>query len=78
MPDHAISEYTRCELFDHLHIAGVDWCGRLSEAEFLERVLTISKMGSTGSRASTIYGDVALHRGNFDDWGGMDWVSICL
>ncbi len=70
----AITEFTRRDLFDHLRISEISWCGRLGESDFLERVFTISKLQSHDSRATSMYGDVSLHRENFSDWGGEDWV----
>jgi hypothetical protein len=74
MPANAITEFTRRDLFDHLRISGISWCGQKSESDFLERVFTISKLPSNDYRVSTMEGDVHLHRENFSDWGGEDWV----
>jgi hypothetical protein len=61
-------------LFEHLRIAEINWAGRMGEAQFLERVFTISKMRSTDNRQPDMYGDVALHRDHFCDWGDQNWV----
>jgi hypothetical protein len=74
MPSNAITDFTRRDLFDHLRISGISWCGQKSESDFLERVFTISKLPSNDYRASTMEGDVHLHRENFSDWGGEDWI----
>jgi hypothetical protein len=74
MGDQTISEYTRRDLFDHLTLSEINWSGRMSESDFLERIFRISQFGSHDSRASSMLGDVALHRENFYDWGGPEWV----
>ncbi len=61
MSSNAITEFTRRDLFDHLRISGISWCGQKSKSDFLERVFTISKLPSNDYRASTMEGDVHLH-----------------
>jgi hypothetical protein len=74
MTSNSISEYTRRDLFDHLTLSEIDWSGRMAESDFLERIFRISKLGSHDSRASSMLGDVVLHRENFYDWGGSEWI----
>ena len=74
IPQNSITEFTRRDLFDHLSVSGVSWCGRLSESDFLERVFVISELPSADPRVPSMYYDVRLHRENFDDWGGESWV----
>ncbi len=74
MSSNAITHFTHRNLFDHLRISGISWYGQKSESDFLERVFTISKLPSNDYRVSTMEGDVHLHRENFSDWGGEDWV----
>jgi hypothetical protein len=74
MAANVISEYTRRDLFDRLTLEAVDWPGRISESSFLERIFKISELPSRDHRVSSMLGDVALHRENFYDWGGPEWV----
>ena len=74
MAPNSITDFTRRDLFDHFRLSGFDWSGRMSESEFLERVFSISKLPSDDHRARNMLGDVALHRENFNDWGGPDWL----
>jgi len=69
-----ISEITRRGIFDYLRLNDVAWNGRLSETDFLSRVFDLSALHSNDYRCSTMLADVALHRENFSDWGGPDWV----
>ncbi|MDP1751866.1 MAG: abortive infection family protein [Reyranella sp.] len=70
----AISEITRRNLFDELRIGNVNWSGRLGESDFLGRVFDLRNLPSNDHRCSNMASDIALHRENFDDWGGIDWV----
>jgi hypothetical protein len=70
----AITEFTRRDLFDRLSLEEIDWSGRMSETAFLERIFKISELGSRDSRVSSMLADVTLHRENFYDWGGPEWV----
>jgi hypothetical protein len=74
MPSNAITDYTRRDLFDHLTLSDIDWSGRMAESDFLERIFKISRLGRQDSRAGSMLGEVTLHRENFYDWGGPEWV----
>lgn len=74
MPGNQIGEYTRRDLFDRLTLEGVDWSGRMAESAFLDRIFKISELPSRDSRVGTMLADVSLHRENFYDWGGPEWV----
>lgn len=74
MASNSITEFTRRDLFDRLVLEGIDWSGRMGESAFLERIFKISGLPSQDSRVSTMLSDVALHRENFYDWGGPEWV----
>lgn len=74
MSTNAITEFTRRDLFDRLTLEGIDWSGRMSESAFLERIFRISQLPSEDSRVPTMEADVVLHRQNFYDWGGPEWV----
>jgi hypothetical protein len=73
-PGRVISEVTRRDIFDALRLGQVSWSGRLSESGFLTRVFDLETLPSMDYRCSTMLGDVRLHRENFSDWGGEDWV----
>lgn len=69
-----ISEYTRRDLFDRLSLESVNWAGRMTESAFLDRIFKISELPSHDGRVTTMLKDVILHRENFYDWGGPEWV----
>ncbi len=70
--ENLISELTRRDIFDALRLEKVQWAGRLSETDFLSRVFDMTKLPSEDHRASTMLGDVSLHRQTFHDWDD-DW-----
>jgi len=74
MTKNRITEFTRRDLFDRLSLEAIDWSGRFGESAFLERIFRISQLPSRDSRAGDMEGDVILHRENFYDWGGPEWV----
>lgn len=74
MQENRIAEYTRRDLFDRLSLEGIDWAGRMPESAFLERIFKISELPSHDGRVGTMLADVRLHRENFYDWGGPEWV----
>jgi AbiJ N-terminal domain 3/Abortive infection C-terminus len=67
-----ISEVTRRNIFDALRLREIAWEGRLSECAFLSRIFDLTTLPSHDHRARTMLEDVALHRGQFHDWGD-DW-----
>lgn len=69
-----ISEITRRDIFDELRLSKFDWGGRLSESEFLSRIFDLKNLPSNDHRCSTMLSDVILHREQFSDWNGSDWI----
>ena len=46
----------------------------MSEPDFLGRVFDLTSLPSDDRRCQNMAEDVNLHRNNFDDWGGLEWV----
>jgi len=68
-----IPEAARRDIFDAIEIAGISWCGRLAEVDFLGRIFDLGKLPSTDGRFRDAYGDIQQHRVNNYDWDD-DWV----
>jgi len=68
-----ITQVTRRDIIDAIHIEGVNWSGRLEEPEFLGRLFDLSSLPSTDPRFRNAAGDIYQHRINNDDWDD-DWV----
>ncbi len=68
-----ISELTRRDIIDAMTVEGVNWCGRLDETAFLNRIYDLRKLPSTDGRFEDAEGDIWQHRVNNDDWND-DWV----
>ena len=68
-----ISLLTRRNIIDSLVVEGVNWCGRLEEAEFLSRLYDLQALPSNDHRFSNASDDIFQHRVRNFDWGG-DWV----
>lgn len=75
VPDDArvISEVTRRGLFDELRLSGVNWSGRLGEADFVGRIFDLAQLLSHDHRVQGMAGDINMHRERFYDWPD-DWV----
>lgn len=70
----AITGVTRQRIRDRLDAAKVEWWGRLSETEFLERLYDLDALPSTDDRFSTARADIVQHRyNNPEDWWD-NWV----
>ena len=69
----AITEVTRRGLFDELRLTNVSWSGRLSESDFVGRVVNLSQLPSRDPRVQGMAADIHLHRERFYDWPD-DWV----
>jgi len=68
-----ISEITRRDIIDAIHVEKVNWCGRLEEPAFLSRLFDLSSLSSTDGRFHDAAGDIWQHRINNYDWDD-DWV----
>ena len=68
-----ISEITRRDIIDAIHVEKVNWCGRLEEPAFLSRLFDLSSLPSTDHRFRDAAGDIWQHRINNYDWDD-DWV----
>lgn len=69
----AISEITRRNISDELHLGKFWWAGRLDELSFLSRLYRLADLPSTDHRYRTAEGDIRQHRLNNYDWED-DWV----
>lgn len=70
----SITEVTRRDIFDFLRVKKINWCGRLEEIDFLNRVFNLSSLPSQDSRFPNMEGDIWQHRVmNPYDWDD-DWV----
>jgi len=68
-----ISQMTRRDIIDAMHVESVDWSGRLDEPEFLARLFNLSEMPSNDHRFKDAAGDIRQHRINNFDWDD-DWI----
>ena len=68
-----ISEITRRDIFDNLHIENFIYNGRLEESDFLSRIFTLEAMPTSDSRFENVAGDIWQHRVNNDDWPD-NWI----
>jgi len=71
-----ISELTSRDIFDFIRVNNIDWAGRLSEIEFLDRLYDLDGLPSTDSRSwsKSARQDIGTHRVAFPaDWSD-DWV----
>lgn len=68
-----ISEITRRDIVDAIHVEKVIWCGRLEEPAFLSRLFDLSSLPSTDHRFRDAADDIWQHRINNHDWDD-DWV----
>lgn len=66
-----ISHLTKRDIIDAL--AGTNWCGRLEEIEFLNRIFNLETLPSHDSRFGNAEADIWQHRVNNYDWED-DWV----
>lgn len=64
-----ISDITRRNIFDVIQVQDINWAGRLTEPEFLERVFDLEKLPSYDGRFKNARGDIWQHRiNNPTDW----------
>ncbi len=68
-----ISELTRRDIIDAIHIESISWEGRLDETAFLSRLYDLQKLPSTDARFEDAEGDIWQHRVNNYDWEN-DWI----
>lgn len=68
-----ISQITRRDIIDAIHVEKVNRAGRLEEPEFLSRLFDLSSLRSTDRRFKDAAGDIWQHRVNNFDWD-EDWV----
>lgn len=69
-----ISEATRRDLTDSLHLEKVQRSGRLGEPDFLARIFDLKALPSRDHRLNDAYRDIWQHRvNNPQDWDD-DWV----
>jgi hypothetical protein len=68
-----ISEITRRNIVDDLRLRQTRWCGRLSETEFLSRIVDLGSLPSTDRRLKNMEEDILQHRVADDDWP-EDWI----
>lgn len=68
-----ISELTRRDIRDAIHIESIFWEGRLDETAFLSRLYDLQKLPSTDGRFKDAEGDIWQHRVNNHDWED-DWI----
>lgn len=68
-----ISQLTRRDIIDALHVQGICWHGRLEEIDFLKRIFDLEKLPSHDFRFKDAAGDIWQHRVNNDDWP-EDWI----
>jgi len=69
-----ISEATRRDIIDAIHLEKIYWSGRLGEPDFLARIFDIHNLPSKDHRFQTAYYDIWQHRvNNPDDWND-DWL----
>lgn len=60
-------------MMDALTAAGIEWRGRLTDRDFLQRLYDLEKMPSFDGRFQTAGGDIHQHMTNNRDWE-PDWV----
>ncbi len=63
-----ISEVTKRNITDELKMNSVVWYGRLSEIDFLNRMVNLKLLPSTDQRFPTMEEDIWQHRINNNDW----------
>ncbi len=68
-----VSDVTRRNIFDVLHLEQIPWHGRLEEHEFRARLFDLKNMRSTDRRFRTAWDDIWQHRVRNFDWDD-DWV----
>lgn len=69
-----ISEATRRDIIDAIHLEKIYWSGRLEEPDFLTRIFDVHNLPSEDHRFRTAYHDIWQHRvNNPDDWND-DWL----
>lgn len=68
-----ISEITRRDIVDAIHVENINWSGRIDETAFLSRLYDLTALPSTDNRFPTAEGDIWQHRINNYDWDN-DWV----
>jgi hypothetical protein len=68
-----VTEVTRRKILDYLSLRGIDWAGRLTDADFLSRITDLSSLPSTDTRYSNAYQDIYQHTVAWSDWE-RDWV----
>lgn len=68
-PQQSITEITRRAIFDWIMVSRMNWSGRLSEIEFLDRVFDLASLPSHDGRFSDMAGDIHQHRIN----NPLDW-----
>lgn len=60
-------------LSDGLHEGKFNYCGRLDETSFLNRLVDLNELPSEDSRFETMAQDIWQHTINNDDWD-IDWI----
>ncbi len=71
--EQTVPEHVRRDIFDFITVSQINWCGRLSEVDFLRRIFQVDELPSTDYRFSTAAGDIYKHRVLNYDWQD-DWV----
>ncbi|MBX3521647.1 MAG: hypothetical protein KF807_00415 [Xanthobacteraceae bacterium] len=69
----SITDLTRRAIFDSFSAQKINWCGNLSDIDFLSRLYDLTKMPSYDHRYENAAGDIYQHRINNYDWED-DWV----
>ena len=68
-----IERKSRMNIIQTLQRSNVDWCGVLSDMEFLDRIYDLENIESNDSRFDNAKGDIAQHRLHNDDWP-LYWI----
>jgi len=68
-----ITDITRQDIFDEIQVKQINYCGRLSELDFLKRIFNLDNVPSNDYRFKTFEGDLFQHTVNNDDWENY-WI----
>lgn len=68
-----IKRSTKKNIFDHFNMEQINFCGRMNDKEFLERLYDLKKLPSNDSRYEDAAGDIWQHTVNNYDLQG-NWV----
>ena len=68
-----ITSITRQLIADEIETSKISICGKLNDAEFLNRIFDLEQLPSQDKRYKTAFGDISCHS-RFGDYETITWM----